>query len=126
MSNTLAMQIIGAVLFLLGTAKMSIPVQFNEKIFGEVPEAEVPKLASMRMILGGNIMTVALINLICSFTVVSDEATQSILMATAVGLLVFWGAIIAAKLRGFIDHIPVPPMVLLPVLALVGLAGAFM
>jgi hypothetical protein len=120
------MQVIGAVLFLLGTAKMSIPVQFNEKIFGEVPEAEVPKLASMRMILGGNIMTVALINLICSFTVVSDEATQSILMATAVGLLVFWATIIGAKLRGFIDHIPVPPMVLLPVLALVGLAGAFM
>ena len=125
MDDIIAMQIIGAVLFLLATVKMVNPVKFNESIFGEIPEAEVAKLASMRMVLGGTVMAISLINLICSFMVSSGEATEAILISTSVGLLVFCGSIIASKLRGFIDHIPVPPMVVLPVLAIIGFVGAY-
>ena len=60
MEDTIAMQIVGSVLFLLASAKLGNPVKFNENIFGEVPEAEVNKLASMRMVLGGVVMAVAL------------------------------------------------------------------
>ena len=125
MDDIIAMQIIGAVLFLLGTAKMANPVKFNESIFGEVPEEAVAKLASTRMVLGGSVMAISLINLICSFMIESGEATKAILISTSVGLLVFLASMIGAKLRGFLDHIPVPPMVMFPILVIIGFVGAF-
>tara|TARA_B110000881_G_C18348416_1_gene400204 strand:+ start:334 stop:453 length:120 start_codon:yes stop_codon:yes gene_type:complete len=36
----------------------------NEAVFGEITDAEMAKLASMRMLLGGSLMDISLINLI--------------------------------------------------------------
>ncbi|MDC0327846.1 hypothetical protein OAN05_00920 [bacterium] len=119
------MQIVGVVLLLLGMVKMAKPVEFNKNIFGEIPEAEVAKLASMRMILGGVVTGIGLINLICSFMIDDAESAKAVMVSTGVAMLVFWGSIIAANLRGFIDHIPKPPMVLLPVLSIISFIGAY-
>ena len=102
---------------------MAKPVGFNKNVFGEMAEGEVAKLASMRMILGGVVTEIALINLICSVMIDDAESAKAVMVSTGVAMLVFWGSIIAANLRGFIDHIPKPPMVRLPVLSIISFIG---
>ena len=125
MNHAIFMQIVGVVLLLLGMVKIAKPVEFNKNIFGEIPDAEVAKLASMRMILGGVVTGIGLINLICSVMIDDAESAKAVMVSTGVAMLVFWGSIIGASLRGFIDHIPKPPMVLLPVLSIISFIGAY-
>ena len=124
MDHAIFMQIVGAVLLLMGMVNLAIPVESNKNIFGEIPEAEVAKLAYMRMILGGVVTGIGLINLICS-VMIDEESAKAVMASTGVAILVFWGSIIGANLRGFIDPIPKPPMVLLPVLSIISFIGAF-
>ena len=125
MEHAIFMQIVGAVLLLMGMVNLAIPVESNKNIFGEIPEAEVAKLASMRMILGGVVTGIGLINLICSVMIDDAESAKAVMVSTGVAMLVFWGSIIGANLRGFIDPIPKPPMVLLPILSIISFIGAF-
>ena len=124
MEHAIFMQIVGTVLLLMGMVNLAIPVESNKNIFGEIPEAEVAKLAYMRMILGGVVTGIGLINLICS-VMIDEESAKVVMASTGVAILVFWGSIIGANLRGFIDPIPKPPMVLLPVLSIISFIGAF-
>ena len=124
MDHAIFMQIVGVVLLLMGMVNLAIPVESNKNIFGEIPEAEVAKLAYMRMILGGVVTGIGLINLICS-VMIYEESAKVVMASTGVAILVFWGSIIGANLRGFIDPIPKPPMVLLPVLSIISFIGAF-
>jgi len=125
MDDTLTMQIVGAVLLLIGIAKMTKPVEFNTNVFGEIPEAEVAKLASMRMILGGTVTGIALINLICSIMIDDAESSKALLISTGVAIIVFWSSIVVSHLRGFIDHLPKPPMIILPTLSIISFLGAY-
>jgi hypothetical protein len=89
MKDIIAMQIIGAFLFLLASVKIIKPKEINEGVFGEISDAEVAKLASMRMLLCGSLMAISLINLIFSFMVEAGDATEAILISTSIGILVF-------------------------------------
>ena len=124
MENILAMQIVGAVLVLLAIMKNRDPIGFNKSIFGDVEGVEGGPAASMRMLIGGGFAGIGSINLYCSFNVEDTVATEAILVGTAIGLALVFGTILGAKFRGYLEHIPTPPMVIFPGLIAICLYSA--
>ena len=82
--------------------------------FGDAEGVEGGPAASMRMLIGGGFAGIGAINLYCSFTVDDAAATEAILVGTTIGLALVFATIVGAKLRGFLDHIPTPPLVIFP------------
>ena len=68
MDEAIAMQIVGAMALLIGI-KMNIdPKGFNEDIFGkEAPESALGEMNALRMAVGGGVLAMSAVNLICSF-----------------------------------------------------------
>mgnify|MGYP001573758537 FL=1 len=126
MDEAIAMQIVGAVTLLIGM-KMNIdPKGFNEDIFGkEAHESALGEMNAMRMAIGGGVLAISAINLICSFTMDDASSMAALLTATAVGLAVFLATVIGAKFRGYTDSIPKIPVIILPILIVVSLVGAY-
>ena len=116
MEHTLAMQIVGVVLILVAIMKNRDPIGMNKSIFGDVEGIEGGPAASMRMLIGGGFAGIGTINLYCSFNVDDAAAGEAILVGTAIGLALVFGTIIWAKLRGYMEHIPTPPIVIFPTL----------
>ena len=125
MNEAIAMQIVGAVTLLIGM-KMNIdPKGFNEEIFGkEAHESALGEMNAMRMAIGGGVLAISAINLICSFTMDDADSMAALLTATAVGLALFLAAVVGAKFRGYTDSIPKLPVIVLPILMVVSLVGA--
>jgi hypothetical protein len=126
MDEAIAMQIVGAVCLLIGL-KMNIdPKGFNEDIFGkEAPESALGEMNAMRMAIGGGVLAVSAINLICSFTMNDADSMAALLTASAVGLAIFFATVVGANLRGYTEAIPKLPAIVLPILVAVSLVGAF-
>ena len=126
MDEALAMQIVGAVTLLIGM-KMNIdPKGFNEDIFGkEAHESALGEMNAMRMAIGGGVLAISAINLICSFTMDDADSMAALLTATAVGLALFLTTVVGAKFRGYTDSIPKIPVIILPILIVVSLVGAY-
>tara|TARA_Y100000589_G_scaffold332244_1_gene390710 strand:- start:15737 stop:16174 length:438 start_codon:yes stop_codon:yes gene_type:complete len=124
MEHALAMQITGAVLVLVAAMKNRDPIGFNKQIFGDAEGVGGGPAASMRMLIGGGFGGIGAINLYCSFTVEDSAATEAILVGTAIGLSLVFATILGAKIRGFLDHIPAPPMVIFPGLILLCIYSA--
>ena len=114
MEHALAMQIVGVVLTLVAVMKNKDPVGFNKDLFGDAEGVEGGPAASMRMLIGGGFAGIGAINLYCSFTVDDAAATEAILVGTTIGLALVFATIVGSKLRGFLDHIPTPPLVIFP------------
>tara|TARA_Y100001960_G_scaffold183169_1_gene191973 strand:- start:1570 stop:1950 length:381 start_codon:yes stop_codon:yes gene_type:complete len=126
MENALAMQIVGAVLVLVAIMKNRDPIGFNKSIFGDVEGVEGGPAASMRMLIGGGFAGIGAINLYCSFNVEDAGSSEAILVGTAIGLALVFATILAAKFRGYLEHIPTPPMVIFPGLIAICLYSALM
>jgi len=126
MDEAIAMQIVGAVTLLIGM-KMNIdPKGFNEDIFGkEAHESALGEMNAMRMAIGGGVLAISAINLICSFTMDDADSMAALLTATAVGLALFLTTVVGAKFRGYTDSIPKLPVIILPILIVVSLVGAY-
>ena len=126
MDEAVAMQIVGAVTLLIGM-KMNIdPKGFNEDIFGkEAHESALGEMNAMRMAIGGGVLAISAINLICSFTMDDAGSMAALLTATAVGLAVFLATVVGAKFRGYTDSIPTLPVIILPILIVISLVGAY-
>jgi len=116
MVTIMSMQIVGAVCVIIGLMMNLDPVKFNENIMGKVDKKAVNPLAALRLVIGGGIAAVGIINLYCSFTITSTDALNAILLATAIGLIVMGVTVISGKLRGFSDQIPPMPIAILGVL----------
>ena len=114
MEHALAMQIVGVVLTLVAVMKNKDPVGFNKDLFGDAEGVEGGPAASMRMLIGGGFAGIGAINLYCSLTVDDATATEAILVGTTIGLALVFATIVGAKLRGFLDRIPTPPLVIFP------------
>tara|TARA_B100000497_G_C7331560_1_gene219412 strand:- start:3 stop:386 length:384 start_codon:yes stop_codon:yes gene_type:complete len=127
MDEAIAMQIVGVVSLLIGM-KMNInPKGFNEDIFGkEAHESALGEMNAMRMAVGGGVLAVSAINLICSFTMDDSDSMAALLTASAVGLSIFLATIVGANLRGFTEAIPKLPAIVLPILVTVCLIGAYL
>ena len=126
MEHTIAMQFTGAVLVLVAIMKNKDPIAMNKNIFGDVEGVEGGPAASMRMLIGGAFAGIGAINLYCSFNVEDAAATEAILMGTAIGLAIVFGTIVWAKFRGFLEEIPMPPMIIFPSLIALCLYSAMM
>ncbi len=126
MEHTLAMQIVGAVLVLVAIMKNRDPIGMNKSIFGDVEGIEGGPAASMRMLIGGGFAGIGTINLYCSFNVDDAAAGEAILVGTAIGLALVFGTIVSAKLRGYMENIPTPPLVIFPSLIAICLYSAMM
>ena len=126
MDEAIAMQIVGAATLLIGM-KMNIdPKGFNEDIFGkEAHESALGEMNAMRMAIGGGGLAISAINLICSFTMDDAASMAALLIATAVGLGLFLTTVVVAKFRGYTESIPMLPVIVLPLLMVVSLVGAF-
>ena len=127
MDEAIAMQIVGAICLIIGM-KMNIdPKGFNEDIFGkEAHESALGEMNAMRMAIGGGVLAISAINLICSFTMDDASSMAALLTASAVGLALFCLTIVGANLRGFSEAIPKLPMIVLPILVAVSLVGAYL
>ena len=123
----MAMQIVGAVTLLIGM-KMNIdPKGFNEDIFGkEAHESALGEMNAMRMAIGGGVLAISAINLICSFTMDDADSMAALLTATAVGLALFLITVAGAKFRGYTESVPKIPFIVLPILIVVSLVGAYL
>lgn len=123
----MAMQIVGAVTLLIGM-KMNIdPKGFNEEIFGkEAHESALGEMNAMRMAIGGGVLAISAINLICSFTMDDADSMAALLTATAVGLALFLITVAGAKFRGYTESVPKIPFIVLPILIVVSLVGAYL
>ncbi len=123
----MAMQIVGAVTLLIGM-KMNIdPKGFNEDIFGkEAHESALGEMNAMRMAIGGGVLAISAINLICSFTMDDADSMAALLTATAVGLALFLITVAGAKFRGYTESVPKVPFIVLPILIVVSLVGAYL
>ena len=126
MDEAITMQIVGAVTLLIGM-KMNIdPKGFNEDIFGkEAHESALGEMNAMRMAIGGGVLAISVINLVCSFTMDDADSMAALLTATAVGLAIFLATVVAAKFRGYTDSVPTLPVIVLPILMIVSLVGAY-
>jgi hypothetical protein len=127
MDEAIAMQIVGVVSMLIGM-KMNInPKGFNEDIFGkEAHESALGEMNAMRMAVGGGLLAVSAINLICSFSMDDSDSMAALLTASAVGLSIFLVTIVGANLRGFTEAVPKLPAIVLPILITVCLVGAYL
>jgi hypothetical protein len=127
MEEAMAMQIVGAVTLLIGM-KMNIdPKGFNEDIFGkEAHESALGEMNAMRMAIGGGVLAISAINLICSFTMDDADSMVALLTATAVGLALFLITVAGAKFRGYTESVPKIPFIVLPILIVVSLVGAYL
>jgi len=126
MDEAIAMQIVGAVTLLIGMRMNIDPKGFNEEIFGrEAHESALGETNAMRMAIGGGVLAISAINLICSFTMDDADSMAALLTATAVGLALFLTTVVGAKFRGYTDSIPKLPVIILPILMVVSLAGAY-
>ena len=126
MEHPLAMQVVGAVLVLIAIMKNRDPIGINKSIFGDVEGVDGGPAASMRMLIGGAFAGIGAINLYCSVRVEDPVASEAIVVGTAMALGLVFGTIVWAKLRGFLDHIPKPPLVIFPTLIAVCLYSAMM
>ena len=124
MEHTQAMQIVGAVLVLVGGMKNWDPIGLNKSIFGDVEGIEGGPAASMRMLIGGAFAGIGAMNLYLSMNVDDSTATEAILMGNVIALALIFVTIVAAKIRGFMEEIPMPPMVIFPGLILICLYSA--
>ena len=111
---------------LVAIMKNRDPIGMNKSIFGDVEGVEGGPAASMRMLIGGGFAGIGAINLYCSFNVDDTAATEAILVGTAIGLALVFGTIVWAKFRGYLEHIPPPPMVIFPALIAICLYSALM
>jgi len=120
------MQIVGAVTLLIGIKMNVDPKGFNEDIFGkEAHESALGEMNAMRMAIGGGVLAISAINLICSFTMDDADSMAALLTASAVGLAVFLATVVGANFRGYTDSIPKLPVIVLPILMAVSLVGAY-
>jgi hypothetical protein len=126
MEYTLGMQITGAVLVLIAIMKNYDPVAFNKSIFGDVEGVEGGPAASMRMVIGGALGGIGVINLYCSFNVEDAAAGEAILVGTGIGLAFVFSTIVWSKFRGFLEEMPPVPMVVFPTLIVICLYSAMM
>ena len=117
METSLALTITGSVLMLVGVMFNIIPKIVNQKTMGDLAEEAVNPAAALRTVLGGSAFGFGFIALYCRDF--PPEQASILLTAQGVGMFVIMSTIILAKIRGFGDNIPIPPVIMFIILIIV-------
>ena len=122
METNLALTIIGSVLVLVGIIFNAVPKLVNEKIMGQLPKEAVGISALFRVVLGGLAIAIGTIALYCRH--LSAEHAGHLLFSMGSGFVVVILTIVSGKLRGFDDEIPIPPIILFTLLAILAYSSS--
>ena len=122
METNLALKIIGSVLVLVGIIFNAVPKLVNEKIMGQLPKEAVGISALFRVVLGGLAIAIGTIALYCRH--LPAEHAGHLLFSMGSGFVVVILTIVSGKLRGFDDEIPIPPIILFTLLAILAYSSS--
>ena len=116
MDTTLALTIIGIVLTLIGIIFIAIPKIVNEKTMNNLPDQAVNISALFRAANGGLGLALGMVAIYCRN--LPPEYANTVLLSLGTGFILVNASLISGKLRGFGDELPIPPMVIFIVLAI--------
>ena len=85
------------------------PIAINKVIMGNLGEEVVNPAAALRVIIGGSAIAIGITALYCRNLPAEQASTLPVVLG--IGFIVLIAAIVSTKLRGFSDHIPIPPAV---------------
>ena len=117
MDTSLALTIIGAVSFLIGTAFNAVPVAVNQKIMGDLHQEAVKPAASIRTMTGAFLMAIGITALYCRNLPTAEAST--LLTGLGIGYIILFVTLVLTKLRGVLDHLPIPAMVIFTVFIII-------
>ena len=120
MNTNLAMLIIGSVLIIIGLIKNLIPVKFNESIFGKIEGKAENYAAAMRTNIGALLIGMGIVLLMNR----NDYDSNQLLLSIGIALSIFLLSIILGYIRKFMDHIPIPPMIIIGVLIVISFTSS--
>ena len=120
MNTDLAMLIIGSVLIIIGLIKNLIPVKFNESIFGKIEGKAENYAAAMRTNIGALLIGMGIVLLMNRNVYDSNQ----LLLSIGIALSIFLLSIILGYIRKFMDHIPIPPMIIIGALIVISFTSS--
>ena len=122
MDTSVSLTIIGIAMILVGVIFNAFPKLVNKRVMGDMEEVAVKPAASLRTIIGASAITVGVTSLYCrNFP---EEHAIVVLTALGIGFIILLATIILTKIRGFSDHIPIPPIVMFIILTIIAFAGS--
>lgn len=84
---------------------------------GDLAQEAVNPAAALRVIIGGAAIMMGITALYCRS--LPTEHASTLLVALGLGFIVLITVIVSTKLRGFSNHIPIPPVAAFIILAII-------
>ena len=120
MDTNLALTIIGSVLTFIGVVFIAVPKVVNEKTINDLPSEAVNISAVFRSANGGLGLALGIIAIYCRN--LPSEYAETVLLSIGIGFVIVNLALLSGK--RFEDELPIPPMVIFLILAILALYSA--
>ena len=124
MDTGLTLTIIGSILTLIGVIFISIPKVVNEKAMSDLPTEAVNTAAFFRSANGGLGLALGMVAIYCRN--LPPEFAKTVLLSLGTGCIIVNLALISGKIRGYGDELPIPPMVIFTILAILAYYSALL
>ena len=85
------------------------PIAVNKVIMGNLGEEAINPSAALRVIIGGSAIAIGITALYCRN--LPAEQASTLLAALGIGFIVLIAVIVSTKLRGYSNHMPIPPTI---------------
>tara|TARA_Y100001936_G_C15797010_1_gene519490 strand:- start:293 stop:661 length:369 start_codon:yes stop_codon:yes gene_type:complete len=120
MDTNLALTIIGSVLTFIGVVFIAVPKVVNEKTINDLPSEAVNISAVFRSANGGLGLALGIIAIYCRN--LPSEYAETVLLSLGIGFVIINLALLSGK--RFEDELPIPPMVIFLILAILAFYSA--
>tara|TARA_B100001121_G_scaffold49061_1_gene42470 strand:- start:113 stop:481 length:369 start_codon:yes stop_codon:yes gene_type:complete len=120
MDTNLALTIIGSVLTVIGVVFIAVPKVVNEKTINDLPNDAVNISAVFRSANGGLGLALGIIAIYCRN--LPSEYAETVLLSLGIGFVIINLALLSGK--RFEDELPIPPMVIFLILAILAFYSA--
>ena len=120
MDTNLALTIIGSVLTFIGVVFIAVPKVVNEKTINDLPSEAVNISAVFRSANGGLGLALGIIAIYCRN--LPSEYAETVLLSLGIGFVIVNLALLSGK--RFEDELPIPPMVIFLILAILAFYSA--
>jgi len=120
MDTNLALTIIGSVLTVIGVVFIAVPKVVNEKTINDLPSEAVNISAVFRSANGGLGLALGIIAIYCRN--LPSEYAETVLLSLGIGFVIINLALLSGK--RFEDELPIPPMVIFLILAILAFYSA--
>ncbi len=124
MDTGLTLTIIGSILTLIGVIFISIPKVVNEKAMSDLHTEAVNTAAFFRSANGGLGLALGMVAIYCRN--LPPEFAKTVLLSLGTGCIIVNLALISGKIRGYGDELPIPPMVIFTILAILAYYSALL